>query len=99
MPQKRRSQSWAELKQTGNDCFKTGQYGDAISFYNQAIEVLKKSGKEDEVRLTGEVVIRLKSELRPDTFSCYWTKYCHFIVFLTFYWHGRVWAQRMTQHC
>lgn len=53
MPQKRRSQSWAELKQAGNDCFKTGQYGDAISLYSQAIEVLKKSGKEDEVSLTG----------------------------------------------
>ncbi|XP_060775119.1 mitochondrial import receptor subunit TOM34 isoform X2 [Neoarius graeffei] len=48
MPQKRRSQSWAELKQTGNDCFKTGQYGDAISFYNQAIEVLKKSGQKNQ---------------------------------------------------
>lgn len=46
MPQTRRSQSWAELKQAGNDCFKTGQYGDAITLYGQAIELLKKSGKE-----------------------------------------------------
>ncbi|XP_017335188.1 mitochondrial import receptor subunit TOM34 [Ictalurus punctatus] len=48
MPQKRRSQSWAELKQAGNDCFKTGQYGDAISLYSQAIEVLKKSGQKNQ---------------------------------------------------
>ncbi|KAI5619467.1 mitochondrial import receptor subunit TOM34, partial [Silurus asotus] len=48
MPQKRRSQSWAELKQSGNNSFKTGQYGDAISFYSQAIEVLKKSGQKNQ---------------------------------------------------
>ncbi|KAF7711368.1 mitochondrial import receptor subunit TOM34 [Silurus meridionalis] len=48
MPQKRRSQSWAELKQAGNNSFKTGQYGDAISFYSQAIEVLKKSGQKNQ---------------------------------------------------
>ncbi|KAF4083589.1 hypothetical protein AMELA_G00143680 [Ameiurus melas] len=48
MPQKRRSQSWAELKQAGNDCFKTGQYGDAISLYSQAIELLKKSGQKNQ---------------------------------------------------
>lgn len=53
MPSKRRSQSWAELKKAGNDCFKTGQYGDAISFYSEAIGVLKKLGKEDDVSLTG----------------------------------------------
>lgn len=53
MPPKRRSQTWAELKKAGNDCFKTGQYGDAISLYTQAIEVLKKAGKEDDVNLTG----------------------------------------------
>ncbi|KAB5583914.1 hypothetical protein PHYPO_G00101300 [Pangasianodon hypophthalmus] len=48
MPQKRRSQSWQELKQAGNDCFKTGQYGDAISLYSQTIEVLKKSGQKNQ---------------------------------------------------
>ncbi|KAF5901754.1 mitochondrial import receptor subunit TOM34, partial [Clarias magur] len=48
MPQKRRSQSWAELKQAGNECFKTGQYGDAVSLYSQAIEVLKKQGQKNQ---------------------------------------------------
>ncbi|KAG7326690.1 hypothetical protein KOW79_010091 [Hemibagrus wyckioides] len=48
MPQTRRSQSWAELKQAGNDCFKTGQYGDAITLYGQAIELLKKSGQKNQ---------------------------------------------------
>ncbi|KAK3575057.1 hypothetical protein QTP86_019766 [Hemibagrus guttatus] len=46
MPHTRRSQSWAELKQAGNDCFKAGQYGDAITLYSQAIELLKKSDLE-----------------------------------------------------
>lgn len=46
MPQKRRSQSWAELKQAGNECFKTGQYGEAVSLYSQAIGVLEKSGQK-----------------------------------------------------
>ncbi|XP_010901460.2 mitochondrial import receptor subunit TOM34 [Esox lucius] len=47
MPQKRRSQSWAELKQTGNECFKTGQYGEAVSLYSQAIKEVEKSGKKN----------------------------------------------------
>ncbi|XP_029908422.1 mitochondrial import receptor subunit TOM34 [Myripristis murdjan] len=46
MPQKRRSQSWTELKQAGNECFKTGQYGDAVTLYSQAIKELEKSGKK-----------------------------------------------------
>ncbi|XP_072541035.1 mitochondrial import receptor subunit TOM34 [Salminus brasiliensis] len=46
MPQKRRSQSWAELKQAGNECFKTGQYGEAVSRYSQAINALEKSGQK-----------------------------------------------------
>ncbi|TSZ54739.1 Mitochondrial import receptor subunit TOM34 [Bagarius yarrelli] len=48
MPQKRQSQSWAELKQAGNECFKTGQYGDSICLYSQAIELLKKSGQKNQ---------------------------------------------------
>lgn len=46
MPQKRRSQSWTELKQAGNECFKTGQYGEAAALYSQAIKELEKSGKK-----------------------------------------------------
>lgn len=46
MPQKRRSQSWAELKQAGNECFKAGQYGEAVSLYSQAISSLEKSGQK-----------------------------------------------------
>ncbi|XP_017539778.1 mitochondrial import receptor subunit TOM34 isoform X1 [Pygocentrus nattereri] len=46
MPQKRRSQSWAELKQAGNERFKTGQYGEAVSLYSQAIHLLEKSGQK-----------------------------------------------------
>ncbi|KAM9860263.1 mitochondrial import receptor subunit TOM34 isoform 1-T3 [Aulostomus maculatus] len=49
MPQKPRpkSQSWLELKQAGNECFKTGQYGDAISQYSQAIRELERAGKKN----------------------------------------------------
>ncbi|XP_030276523.1 mitochondrial import receptor subunit TOM34 isoform X1 [Sparus aurata] len=43
MPQKQKSKSWAELKQAGNECFKTGQYGDANNLYSQAIKELEKS--------------------------------------------------------
>ncbi|XP_071778660.2 mitochondrial import receptor subunit TOM34 [Centroberyx gerrardi] len=46
MPQKRRSQSWTELKQAGNERFKTGQYGEAAELYCQAIRELEKSGKK-----------------------------------------------------
>lgn len=46
MPQKHKSRSWSELKQSGNQCFKTGQYGDATAFYNQAIRELEKSNKK-----------------------------------------------------
>lgn len=45
MPQKQKSRSWSELKQAGNDCFKTGQYGEAVSLYSQAIKELEKSGE------------------------------------------------------
>ncbi|XP_056293624.1 mitochondrial import receptor subunit TOM34 [Pseudoliparis swirei] len=46
MPQKQRTKSWMELKQAGNECFKTGQYGEATSIYNQAIKELEKSNKK-----------------------------------------------------
>lgn len=45
MPQKQKSQSWMELKQAGNECFKKGQYGEATSFYDKAIKELEKSSK------------------------------------------------------
>ncbi len=45
MPQKQKSKSWTELKQTGNECFKTGQYGEATNLYSQAIKELEKSSK------------------------------------------------------
>ncbi|KAM9362443.1 mitochondrial import receptor subunit TOM34 [Symphorus nematophorus] len=47
MPQKQKSKSWAELKQAGNECFKTGQYGDATGLYSQAIKELEKSSKKN----------------------------------------------------
>ncbi|CAB1314468.1 unnamed protein product [Coregonus sp. 'balchen'] len=47
MPQKRRSQSWTELKQAGNECFKTGQYGEAAFIYSQAIKEVELSGKKN----------------------------------------------------
>lgn len=45
MPQKHKSKSWTELKQAGNECFKTGQYGEATNLYSQAIKELEKSSK------------------------------------------------------
>lgn len=49
MPQKKKSQcqsqSWAELKQAGNECFKKGQYGEATNMYSQAIKELEKSSE------------------------------------------------------
>uniref|UniRef100_A0A8C8H8K0 Translocase of outer mitochondrial membrane 34 n=2 Tax=Oncorhynchus tshawytscha TaxID=74940 RepID=A0A8C8H8K0_ONCTS len=47
MSQKRRSQSWIELKQAGNEFFKTGQYGEAASIYSQGIKEVEKSGKKN----------------------------------------------------
>lgn len=47
MPQKQKSKSWTELKQAGNDSFKTGQYGEATNFYSQAIKELEKSSKKN----------------------------------------------------
>lgn len=47
MPQKQKSRSWTELKQAGNECFKTGQYGEATNFYSQAIKELEKSNKKN----------------------------------------------------
>ncbi|XP_039548909.1 mitochondrial import receptor subunit TOM34 [Pimephales promelas] len=46
MPQKRRSQSWMELKQAGNQCFRAGQYGEAVALYSQSIQQLEKSGQK-----------------------------------------------------
>lgn len=45
MPPKRKPRSWSELKQAGNDCFKAGQYGEAVAVYSQAIGELQKSSK------------------------------------------------------
>lgn len=36
-----------ELKQSGNECFMKGQYGEATSVYSQAITVLEKSNKKN----------------------------------------------------
>uniref|UniRef100_UPI0037E8A49C mitochondrial import receptor subunit TOM34 n=1 Tax=Semicossyphus pulcher TaxID=241346 RepID=UPI0037E8A49C len=47
MPQKQKSRSWSELKQAGNECFKTGQYGEATNLYSQAIKELEKSSKKN----------------------------------------------------
>ncbi|XP_051568922.1 mitochondrial import receptor subunit TOM34-like [Myxocyprinus asiaticus] len=48
MPQKRRSQSWTELKQAGNELFRAGQYGEAANLYSQSIEQLEKSGQKNK---------------------------------------------------
>lgn len=48
MPHKRRSQSWTELKQAGNERFKAGQYGEAVSLYTRCIELLEKSGQKNK---------------------------------------------------
>ncbi|XP_073708319.1 mitochondrial import receptor subunit TOM34-like [Garra rufa] len=48
MPQKRRSQSWTELKQAGNECFRAGQYGEAVNVYSQSIQLLEKSGQKNK---------------------------------------------------
>lgn len=45
MPQKQKTRSWSELKQAGNECFKTGQYGEATDLYSHAIKELEKSSK------------------------------------------------------
>lgn len=47
MPHKQKPQSWTELKQAGNECFKMGQYGEATNLYSQAIRELEKSSKFD----------------------------------------------------
>ncbi|KAM7421909.1 hypothetical protein PAMA_010130 [Pampus argenteus] len=46
MPQKQKHRSWTELKQAGNECFKTGQYGEATNLYSQAIRELERSNKK-----------------------------------------------------
>ncbi|KAF6722731.1 Mitochondrial import receptor subunit TOM34 [Oryzias melastigma] len=51
MPQKQKTKSWTELKQAGNECFKTGQYGEAVNLYSQAIKVLEKSREESAADL------------------------------------------------
>uniref|UniRef100_A0A3Q1EWY0 Translocase of outer mitochondrial membrane 34 n=1 Tax=Acanthochromis polyacanthus TaxID=80966 RepID=A0A3Q1EWY0_9TELE len=43
MPQKQKLKSWSDLKQAGNERFKTGQYGEATTLYSQAIKELDKS--------------------------------------------------------
>ncbi|KAA0712752.1 Mitochondrial import receptor subunit TOM34 [Triplophysa tibetana] len=48
MPHKRRSQSWTELKQAGNERFKAGQYGEAVTLYTQSVELLEKTGKKNK---------------------------------------------------
>ncbi|XP_051563296.1 mitochondrial import receptor subunit TOM34-like [Myxocyprinus asiaticus] len=48
MPRKRRSQSWTELKQAGNERFRAGQYGEAVTLYSQSIERLEKSGQNNK---------------------------------------------------
>uniref|UniRef100_A0A3Q1EZ28 Translocase of outer mitochondrial membrane 34 n=1 Tax=Acanthochromis polyacanthus TaxID=80966 RepID=A0A3Q1EZ28_9TELE len=45
MPQKQKLKSWSDLKQAGNERFKTGQYGEATTLYSQAIKELDKSIK------------------------------------------------------
>ncbi|XP_042366061.1 mitochondrial import receptor subunit TOM34 [Plectropomus leopardus] len=47
MPQKQKSKSWTELKQSGNENFKAGQYGEATNLYSQAIKELEKSNKKN----------------------------------------------------
>uniref|UniRef100_A0A3Q3ERN7 Translocase of outer mitochondrial membrane 34 n=1 Tax=Labrus bergylta TaxID=56723 RepID=A0A3Q3ERN7_9LABR len=47
MPQKQKARSWSELKQAGNECFKTGQYGEATNLYSQAIKELDKSSTKN----------------------------------------------------
>lgn len=49
MPQKRRTQSWTDLKQAGNECFRAGQYGEAVTLYSQSIQQLEKSGKRSQM--------------------------------------------------
>ncbi|XP_035518737.1 mitochondrial import receptor subunit TOM34 [Morone saxatilis] len=48
MPQKQKSKSWVDLKQAGNESFKTGQYGEATNMYSQAIKELEKGKKNPE---------------------------------------------------
>ncbi|XP_029006482.1 mitochondrial import receptor subunit TOM34 [Betta splendens] len=47
MAPKQKSKSWLELKQAGNECFKTGQYGEATAFYDKAIKELEKPSKSN----------------------------------------------------
>ncbi len=65
MPQKQKSKSWQELKQAGNECFKTGQYGEATSLYSQAIKELEKLSKfliHDLLTLHQQRTVRLMNE-------------------------------------
>lgn len=47
MAPKKKSQSWSALKQSGNECFKTGQYGEATNLYSQAIKELEKVAQKN----------------------------------------------------
>lgn len=40
-----------DLKQTGNDCYKRGQYGQAAAYYSEAIKKLEAPGKRDQEQL------------------------------------------------
>uniref|UniRef100_A0A3Q2XY83 Translocase of outer mitochondrial membrane 34 n=1 Tax=Hippocampus comes TaxID=109280 RepID=A0A3Q2XY83_HIPCM len=47
MTSKTKVKQWAELKLAGNECFKTGQYGEATRIYSLAISELHKSSKSN----------------------------------------------------
>ncbi|XP_058486617.1 mitochondrial import receptor subunit TOM34 [Solea solea] len=65
MPHKQKSQkSWMEVKHQGNDCFKRGQYGEAISFYSEAIKELEKSSKKNPEDLAILYTNRAASNLK-----------------------------------
>ncbi|XP_019716011.1 mitochondrial import receptor subunit TOM34 [Hippocampus comes] len=47
MTSKTKVKQWAELKLAGNECFKTGQYGEATRIYSLAISELHKSNPKN----------------------------------------------------
>ncbi|XP_066558162.1 mitochondrial import receptor subunit TOM34 [Amia ocellicauda] len=51
-PKGRPAQSVAQLKQAGNERFKSGQYGEAVLLYSQAIKLHEKSGKKNPEELS-----------------------------------------------
>uniref|UniRef100_A0A3Q1EZ24 Translocase of outer mitochondrial membrane 34 n=1 Tax=Acanthochromis polyacanthus TaxID=80966 RepID=A0A3Q1EZ24_9TELE len=64
MPQKQKLKSWSDLKQAGNERFKTGQYGEATTLYSQAIKELDKS----RVMVAGIVPLYPLSSLEKTAF-------------------------------